>query len=102
MIQQTSLDAYDYVDLNRCESQVLKVLLVNKGICNKEIAIQLGWEINRVTGRVKSLRDKGLVEQDKFKVYNGRTVMAWRTKNGIESTSNKRTSQEIRQTEARS
>jgi hypothetical protein len=33
-----------------------------EGLTNAEIGYKLGWEINRVTGRSKELRDKKLVE----------------------------------------
>ena len=32
-----------------------------KGLTNREIADRLGWEINRVTGRVTELCDRGMV-----------------------------------------
>lgn len=77
MIQQTSLEAYNSVDLNRRELQVLNIIRASNGFCNKEIAQRLGWDINRVTGRVKGLRDKNKVIQLGTKVCCGRTVMTW-------------------------
>ena len=47
---------------------------------NRMIAHKLGWDINRVTGRVKELRSKGLIKyagdfEDK---ETNRTVNLWK------------------------
>lgn len=50
------------VHLPECRQRVLEVILSHpKGVCNKEIALELGWAINSVTGRVSELRGLGLV-----------------------------------------
>ena len=38
--------------------EVLKVIRENQPITRQDIAANLGWEINRVTGRVRELLDK--------------------------------------------
>ncbi len=46
---------------------------------NSELSHILGWEINRVTPRVKELREKGLVEEKTRRRCNhtGRTAIVW-------------------------
>lgn len=46
---------------------------------NRMIAKKLGWDINRVTGRVRELRDKGLVNRigDYYDKETERTVNLW-------------------------
>ena len=56
---------------------------VDTDFTNSELAQSLGWSINRVTGRVKELRDLGILELSETrpcKVTN-RTVHAWKVKN---------------------
>lgn len=61
--------------------QILQILKDELGMgTNRMIARKLGWDINRVTGRVKELRTKGLVEyagdfEDK---ETNRTVNLWK------------------------
>lgn len=54
-------------------------LLVKQDLTNGEIAKALGWPINRVTPRVKELREKGLVvEKGKIlDVETNRSVHRW-------------------------
>ena len=49
---------------------------------NRMIAKSLGWDINRVTGRVTELRDKGLIVYAKshFDTETNRTVNLWKLK----------------------
>lgn len=66
MIQPTSLLAYDHIQKNLGEKQ-LKVYLCLEDLesaNNSILAKKLGWPINRVTGRVKELRDAGVVVID--------------------------------------
>lgn len=63
-VAQTSLEAYEKLQtvINERQRQVMKVL--NNCSCaltNTELALVLGWPINRVTPRVLELRIKGLV-----------------------------------------
>ena len=64
MIRDTSLSSYTNVVLpyiGEKQNIVLGVIKRHKGITNSEIAEELGWSINRITGRVKELRDFDLV-----------------------------------------
>lgn len=79
-MQPTSLAAYKTVDLQRREAQVLECLKKLGSAPNEVIANALGWKINSVTGRVKGLRDKGLVVRAYGGTMNGRAVNVWRVK----------------------
>lgn len=66
MIQQTSLEAYDYIQKTLGEKQ-LKVYLCLEDLesaNNTILAKRLNWSINRITPRVLELREKGLIIQD--------------------------------------
>ena len=66
MIQQTSLAAYDHIQRKLGEKQ-LKVYLCLEDLesaNNTILAKRLGWSINRITPRIKELRDAGLVIKD--------------------------------------
>lgn len=61
MISPTSREAYHKVNLSHNEQIVFDVI-ADQGIAtNDSIASQLGWEINRVTGRTNGLFSKGLI-----------------------------------------
>lgn len=82
MIQNTSLEAYRVLepDLGFLQKTVYEAIQSNPGFSNHNLAFHLGWEINRVTPRVKELRDKGLVVcigMKKDEVTN-RNVMVWK------------------------
>lgn len=50
-------------NLPECRQRVMEVILQHPdGICNKEIALELSWAINSITGRVTELRKLGLIE----------------------------------------
>ena len=78
MIQATSRMAFELMSSAVSKRMVFGLIWENPGICNAEIAQKLGWGVNRVTPRVKELRDGGLVEQMGKKSINGRMVMSWR------------------------
>jgi DNA-binding MarR family transcriptional regulator len=63
MIQDTSLHAYALAtqNLGAKQKQVLDALRFFPDATNAEIAARLGWPINRVTPRMKELREQGLV-----------------------------------------
>ena len=65
MMQQSSLEAYQMIKpkLPQCRKVVYDVILDYAPISNKEIAERLDWPINKVTPRVKELRDMGLVHK---------------------------------------
>lgn len=60
----TSKEAYASIAPRLGEKQKLVLeALEELGVAtNKQIAQHLGWEINRVTGRMKELRDYGRIE----------------------------------------
>lgn len=61
-IAYTSSLAYASIDnLGAKQLEVLEKIREIGPCSNKQIAKSLGWEINRVTGRVSELHDKGLV-----------------------------------------
>jgi len=80
-VRQTSIEAYEciYDDLGKKQKEVYDVIESSDGLCNQDIAEILGWGINRVTPRVKELRDFGLVRQGGYKLNsNGYRVMTWK------------------------
>ena len=83
-MNQKSIDSYKKLvgdkELSQRQAQVLVALnTINLGT-NRMIAKHLGWDINRVTGRVKELRDKRLVVYagDFIDVETDRTVSLWK------------------------
>lgn len=72
--------SYHALELGHRQEQVLNVIKAHCGISNRQIAELLHLPINSVTGRVKELRERGLVT-----IYNSeidmvtlRTVTLWR------------------------
>lgn len=63
MIQDTSLFAYSLAaqNLGAKQKKVLDALRFYPNATNAELAAKLGWPINRVTPRIKELRELGLV-----------------------------------------
>lgn len=64
--------------LNHNEMLVYGVIMELGTPTDREIARQLGWEINRVTGRRNALVKKGRVERYGTKQVAGRTQTMWR------------------------
>ena len=68
--------------LTKRQSEVLKCLtsFSSSGATNRMIAKKLGWDINRVTGRMTELRKKGLVNNagDFYDEETERTVNLWK------------------------
>lgn len=66
--------------LGDAQQRVFDVIRRNTDVTNSEIARLLGWEINRVTGRTKELRDRGLVEKGRRRAcqVTGQVVQAWK------------------------
>ena len=60
MIHSNSLDAIAAITpvTGQARIEVLKVIRDKQPITRQDIAANLGWEINRVTGRVRELLDK--------------------------------------------
>lgn len=79
-IRETSLEAFEKVDITKTEKAVYEVIQFFQPCSNREIALKLGWEINRVTGRTNGLYKKGLVIDFDKQVQNGRSVIRWSLK----------------------
>ena len=84
-MDQKSIDSYKQLvednGLTRRQIQVLQILKDEIGMgTNRMIAKKLGWDINRVTGRVKELRSKGLIKYagDFIDKETNRTVNLWK------------------------
>ncbi len=63
-MQDTSLDAYFLhllPNLGKRQKEVLQVFIINSAmdLTNAEVADDLEWSINRVTGRTQELRGEG-------------------------------------------
>ena len=85
MINQKSKESYQQLFnkglITKRHTQVLRVLKMDLGqATNRMIAKKLDWDINRVTGRVSELREKGLVEHagDYYDSATNRTVNLWK------------------------
>ena len=80
-VQQTSMEAYEAMIPLLSENQAVgyDVIRDHPGMSNHDIARFLHWEINCVTGRVKELRDLGVVVfcGNKVDRVTGNTVMCW-------------------------
>ena len=83
-VNEKSIESYKNLTedntLTKRQAEVLKCLKQElKQGTNRMIAKKLGWDINRVTGRVTELREKGLVTYagDFYDVETERTVNLW-------------------------
>lgn len=88
VISHTSREAYASLLPKISEKQQLVLdALGELGIANnRAIAHQLGWEINRVTGRVNELRKLGRVELAYTnKDVTGKRTKCWRVKNPVDN-----------------
>ena len=87
MIQDTSLHAYALAtqNLGAKQKQVLDALRFFPDATNAEIAARLGWPINRVTPRMKELREQGLVLHAGKRIckVTGGTAHSWRAKHPV-------------------
>jgi len=86
-IQQTSLQAFDSIKhkLGQAQRRVLDTFYENPGTrdwTNMELARSLGWDINRVTGRVYELRQLGILEESRQRSCRVTEFLAisWRVK----------------------
>lgn len=87
MVNDKSVSSYQQLfddgTISKRQAQVLKVLHTELGqATNRMIAKKLDWDINRVTGRVSELRQKGLIEHagDFYDTQTERTVNLWKCK----------------------
>lgn len=80
MQQQTSLLAYRQLERIGAKQRACYTVIKREGsTSNYDIAHHLGWEINRVTPRVKELRELGLVREAYKSLHpiTDRTVIYW-------------------------
>lgn len=80
MIRETSLTAFESIDITARQSEVLEAIRSLVECTDVEIAMALGWPINRVTGRRGELvKDHALVESCGIKTGpTGRPTHIWR------------------------
>lgn len=80
-MQFTSTSAYHKLEnIGRKQMDCLEVIEREGAASNYDIAKALKWDINRVTGRVKELREMNLVEEAYRDVHpvTNRRVIYWK------------------------
>jgi len=81
-MNQKSLDAYESIkdELGNKQQAVLKAVMGLGMATNRMISQELDWEINRVTGRVNELVNKGILVAagDYLDTSTSRTVNMWK------------------------
>lgn len=87
MVNEKSVESYKELQengkINQKQARVLRVLKSELGMAtNRMVAKALDWPINRVTGRISELREKGLIENagDYYDADTNRTVNLWKCK----------------------
>lgn len=84
-VQDSSKKAYRILQkkIEGCRREVRDAIITLGVVTNMEIAEFLGWEINRVTGRVIELRESRTVVYSGHRLCSvtGHKVMSWRIKN---------------------
>ena len=87
MVNEKSIASYQQmVDegvISTRQSQVLHALKEELGkATNRQLAKHLDWDINRITGRITELRNKGLVipAGSHYDAATNRTVNMWKCK----------------------
>ena len=84
MVNPKSVDSYHKLledgTLSRRQAQVYHTIMTLGKCTNRMIAKSLDWDINRVTGRVKELREKDLISfaGDYKDKDTNRTVSLWK------------------------
>lgn len=85
VLQQTSLEAYREIfhKLGERQKVVLNVFNRfegNRSLTNMEVAMILGWSINRITPRVFELRERSLLKEDEKRIcgITGSRAIAWK------------------------
>mgnify|MGYP000321143565 CR=1 FL=1 len=81
-IRQTQVDSFNELqtEISDRQKSVYSALTIHGPSTNRSIAKHLGWDINRVTGRVTELVSRGMVIAEgthKDKQTN-RTVTLWK------------------------
>lgn len=79
MIAETSRSAYKSLkDLGDKQRVVYEAIKTLGRATNEQLAEHLGWEINRITGRVNELSHYGMVAVDGLgKTKSGRSAKIW-------------------------
>ncbi len=81
MIRKTQVDSLKQLKptISGKRQQVYDVILTKKQVTNRMIAKELGWDINRVTGRVTELVSLGMIAAvgTHFDKDTNRTVTLW-------------------------
>ena len=81
MIRKTQVESYEKTlkTVSDRQKSVLSVLTVAGSATNRELAKLLGWDINRVTGRITELVNLGIVNTNGTKkdLETNRTVTLW-------------------------
>jgi chromosome segregation and condensation protein ScpB len=80
-MHQNSLVAHDSIEQTKigARDKVFSCICANQGVTRQQLAIILGWPINRVTGRVKELLDAGQIEERGTEMVGGRPrARLWR------------------------
>lgn len=80
-VRKTQVDAFDSIKqkLGAKQRAVAHALKILGEASNKDLSKSLGWPINRVTGRVTELVNRGIVTSNSTKVdpETNRTVTVW-------------------------
>ncbi len=77
-MQDTSLDAWSgIIQSLGPKQQIVFEALQNNPASNRTLSKRIGWEINRITGRVNELRKKGLVKRMFIEYDGNRPVIVW-------------------------
>lgn len=79
MIAQTSIDAYHSINhLGQKQQAVYDTIGILGGATNEQISRHLGWQINRVTGRVNELYKLKLLEVTGVRPnVSGKSAKVW-------------------------
>lgn len=83
MLQQTSLLAYKSLEKIGTKQRMCYSAIKRMGsAANYDIARELNWDINRITPRVKELREMGLVQEAYKSLHpiTDRKVIYWEVK----------------------
>jgi len=87
-VQETSLEAFKSIlpHINKNQAKILKaardIEKIQMDWTNRELAMWLGWDINRVTPRVKELREKRMITENQRRqcAVTKNSAIAWRVK----------------------
>ena len=86
MVNEKSVDSYHQLlesgTISKRQAQVYEAIMTLEKCTNRQIAQALGWDINRVTGRVSELREKHVIiyAGDYKDSETNRTVNLWKVK----------------------